>query len=157
MATYAPEGNAMRRLQETIEIARPIEEAFDEIADFSTTGEWDPGVVEARRLDDAEIGLGSRFEVVAGFNGRRLPIVYEIVEYERPTRVVLRGAGPNFQGLDEITCTREGDTHTRIDYVADLRLTGLARLAEPLWGGRFDRMGKDAVRGLKRHLEGRTV
>ncbi|MGZ4150553.1 MAG: SRPBCC family protein [Actinomycetota bacterium] len=147
----------MRRLQETIEVARPIEEAFDEIADFSTTASWDPGIAEARRLDEAPLGVGSRFEVVAMFNARELPLVYEIVEYERPTRVVLRGSGATFQGLDEITCTREGDNHTRIDYVADLRLTGLARLAEPLLGGRFDRMGKDAVRGLKRHLERRTV
>ncbi len=145
----------MARLQETIEVARSMEEAFDYVADFSTTADWDPGIAEARRVGDGAVGVGSRFEVVADFNGRRLPLVYEIVEYERPERVVLVGRGANFEGRDEIRFAREGDSHVRIDYLADIELKGLARLAEPFMGGRFDKMGKAAVRGLKTALEHR--
>jgi carbon monoxide dehydrogenase subunit G len=158
VGTYAPEDNIMTRLQETIEVARSVEESFDYVADFTTTADWDPGIAQARHVgDDTTIGVGARFDVVADFNGRRLPFVYEIVEYERPHRVVLVGRGPNVEGRDEITFTKEGDTHTRIDYIADIRLTGLARLAEPFMAGRFDRMGKAAVRGLKAKLDRPTV
>lgn len=43
-----------------------------------------------------------------------------------------------------------GGTH--LTYVADLRLTGLAKLAEPFLGGAFDAMGKRAVAGLEAWL-----
>jgi dehydrogenase/reductase SDR family protein 12 len=144
----------MAKLQETIEVTTPIEEAFDYVADFSTTARWDPGIAEATRADDGPVGLGSRFDVVAVFNGRRLPLTYEIVEFDRPHVVALRGEGPNFRGLDRIGFTREGDARTRIDYQADIELTGVAKLVQPFMKGRFDEMGRKAVRGLKAQLDG---
>jgi carbon monoxide dehydrogenase subunit G len=154
LGTYAEEDEDMARLRETIEVATSIEEAFDYVADFSTTARWDPGIAEAVRVGDGPIGVGSRFDVIAVFNGRRLPLTYEIVEYDRPNVVVLRGEGPSFRGLDRIGFTREGDTHTRIDYAADVELTGVAKLAEPFMRGRFDQMGRKAVGGLKATLDG---
>jgi carbon monoxide dehydrogenase subunit G len=141
------------RLHETITVTRPIDESFAYVADFATTAEWDPGIAQARRVDDGPIGLGSRFAVVAVFNGRRLDLIYEIVAYEPPERIVLRGEGKGFRGVDEITLTTEGNAQTRIDYVADIGLTGIAKLAEPFMKGRFDTMAKKAVTGLKAALE----
>jgi carbon monoxide dehydrogenase subunit G len=141
------------RLHETITVTRPIDESFAYVADFATTAEWDPGIAQARRVDDGPIGLGSRFAVVAVFNGRRLDLIYEIVAYEPPERIVLRGEGKGFRGVDEITLTTEGNAQTRIDYVADIELTGIAKLAVPFMKGRFDTMAKKAVTGLKAALE----
>ena len=39
----------MIRLQETIEVARPIDEAFFYASDFSNIAQWDPGVAESRK------------------------------------------------------------------------------------------------------------
>ena len=40
----------MARYVATIEVPKPLEEAFAYLSDFSTTREWDPGVVEAEPL-----------------------------------------------------------------------------------------------------------
>lgn len=39
----------MARYVDAIDLPIPVEEAFDYLADFSRTAEWDPGVVEAHR------------------------------------------------------------------------------------------------------------
>src|SRR6188472_4658947 len=67
------------------------ERAFDFVADFSTTQEWDPGIQAAKRLDDRPIGVGSRFELVSRFGSTEQTIVYEIAAYDRATSVTLVG------------------------------------------------------------------
>src|SRR5581483_8233534 len=48
-------GNTMARYRAAIETPRERDDVFAYISDFSTTQEWDPGVVEAERLNDAPV------------------------------------------------------------------------------------------------------
>lgn len=144
----------MTRIVRRIEVPTPPDDTFAYVADFSTTEEWDPGIDRARRLDEGPIGLGSRFEVISNFGGRRLPITYTITAYEPPARLVLVGEGTTFRGIDEIRFSPAGDG-TRIDYVADLQLKGLARVLEPLMRSRFEKVGDDGMDGLRRTLTSR--
>jgi hypothetical protein len=122
--------------------------AFDYLAGFEHTADWDPGVVEARRLDpSAPLGRGSRFEVVAAFFGRRVPMVYEITVFEPPHRVVLRGTGGNAVSIDTISFTPIPNG-TRVTWDARLELTGFARVADPLLQLAFQWIGARAVQGL---------
>ena len=144
----------MTTVHQTIHVKAPIEVAFDYVADFSTTAEWDPGIAEASRLDVGPSREGSRFRVVADFNGRKLPLEYAITAFDRPRRVVLVGEGKTFHGVDEITFESAG-AGTIVAYVADLRLKGLARVLEPFFKGRFEELGRAAVAGLRRELDRR--
>ena len=56
----------MARYVDAIDLPIPLEQAFDYLADFSRTAEWDPGVVEAERLTPGPPRRGSRFRVVPG-------------------------------------------------------------------------------------------
>jgi hypothetical protein len=49
----------MARFVDAIDLPLPIERVFDYLADFSHTAEWDPGVVEARQLDEGPVRLGA--------------------------------------------------------------------------------------------------
>jgi hypothetical protein len=69
--------------------------------------------------------------------------------------VVLEGRGDNVVATDEIRFAPDGDG-TRIEYIADIRLTGWMRLLEPLAGGAFDRIAKNAAAGMHRELEALT-
>jgi hypothetical protein len=40
----------------SIDTPRPPAETFAYLSDFSTTPQWDPGVVEAQRIGDAPVG-----------------------------------------------------------------------------------------------------
>jgi uncharacterized protein YndB with AHSA1/START domain len=146
----------MARFVDAIDLPLPIGEAFDYLADFSHTAEWDPGVAEAERLTPGAPRQGSRFRVVVSFLGRRLPLEYEIREFERPSRLVLVGGDEALRSIDEITFVpRAGGT--RVTYEARLELTGIRRLADPLLHLLFQRIGSLAVRGLRERMAGRRA
>jgi carbon monoxide dehydrogenase subunit G len=141
------------RFEERLEIDRPIDEVFDFLADLSTTAEWDPGILEARRGEDGPIGVGSTFHLVASFDGRRVGLTYTTTFYDRPRRFVVDGVGPRFHGVDDIRFADTGDGRTVVLYLANLKLTGIAKLAQPFVAGRFDALVRTAVAGLVRTLE----
>ena len=61
----------MAHYRASLDIRQPREEVFAYLSDFSTTREWDPGVVEAERLGGQAVGEGTEFRLVAGRSGRR--------------------------------------------------------------------------------------
>lgn len=144
------------RVERVIETACSPERAFDFVADFSTTEEWDPGIPRARRLDEDPIGLGSRFELLSRFGSTEQTIVYEITAYERPSSVTFVGDGKNFHGVDVISFAPREDGGSRVTYVADLGLKGPASIALPFLRGRLDEMSDRAVAGLKEALDARV-
>jgi hypothetical protein len=142
----------MARYVATVSTAKPIEEAFDYLADFSSVAEWDPSAVRAERLSAAP-GLGAEFRVVVRFAGREIPLTYRTSEFRRPVRVVLVAESSTVVSEDTITFT-DADGVTEVTYDANLRPKGLMRLAGPLLSLLFRRLGDNAVSGLRRELDG---
>ena len=138
----------MARYTTRVQSRQPAEEAFAYLSDFSTTAEWDPGVVEAERLTAGPLGEGSEFRVVARFMGRKVPLTYVVTEYEAPTRIVLRGESSTVVSLDEITVSH-ADDGALVTYDARLTLKGPLRVADPLLGLVFKRIGDRAAAGMR--------
>jgi len=138
----------MTVLREELEVDRPIDEVFAFIGDFVNSAVWDPGVAEARNVTEGPIRVGTRYELIVVFRGRRLPMTYEVTAYEPPHRVVLRGTGATVNAVDDIRfeATSNG---TRILYTADLRLKGPMRALEPFFKGAFEEAGRHAMAGMK--------
>ena len=141
----------MARYRATIDTPREREEVFAYLSDFSTTEEWDPGVVEAERLDDAPVGEGTEFRLVAAFLGRTTALTYRVVEYDPPRVVSFRGENATVISNDRITFEAAGK-ETRITYDAELVLKGPLRLADPVLGLAFNRVGDRALAGLRSKL-----
>ena len=141
----------MARISEPLHVPVPVETAFDHVADFTTTAGWDPGITEARRLDDGPIGLGSRFEVQLRLGLVTVPLVYEITAYQRPHRVVLTTRGLAYRGEDDVRfeATAEG---TKVTWNALFALRGPGLLLDPVLGVGFRRTAAKAVEGLERSL-----
>ncbi len=139
---------AMARYAASVESPRGLEDVFAYLSDFSSTAEWDPGVVRAQRLDSDRIDVGTRFHLVASFLGRENELTYEVVEYTPPRSVTLRGENATVVSLDRITF-EPLDEGTRVTYEAELTLKGPLRLADPLLGLAFGRVGGRALAGLR--------
>ena len=141
----------MAHYNASVETPRPLDEVFVYLSDFSTTEEWDPGVVEATRVNGSAVGPGTEFRLVAEFLGRKNELTYRIVEYDPPHAVTFRGENAAVVSRDRITfeSTAAG---TRVTYDADLALTGLLRIADPLLALAFTRVGDRALAGLSRTL-----
>ncbi len=142
-------------LREQIETSLDIEAAFGFVADFANSSQWDPGVASSERLDDGPLGVGARYRLGIRRRGRVVPMEYRITFLAPPSRVVLVGEGSGVLATDDIRF-ESTDAGTRIDYIADIRLRGLLRLAEPFAGGAFARIARDARDGMERALDERA-
>src|SRR5690348_13046960 len=109
----------MARYRASIETAWTPDEAFAYLSDFSTSAEWDPGVVEAERVGATAIGEGTEFRLVTQFLGRRTPLTYRVVEHEPPTAVAFVGENATVVSHDRITFDPMA-TGARVTYDADL-------------------------------------
>ncbi len=141
----------MARYIGTIVTSKPAEEVFDYMADFTSVKQWDETVVEASRVGDNPPGKGARFRVKFRLAGRENEFEYETVAYQRPHRVVLRAESGTVTSLDEVTVRRTAEG-TELTYDAKLEPTGLMKLADPVLGLLFKRLGDNAAAGLRREL-----
>ena len=142
----------MTVLNEKLKVSRPLDEVFGLVGDFANAEVWDPGVEESRAITEGPVRVGSRYELTVVFNGRRLPMTYEVTAFDPPRRVELVGTGSTVDARDDIRfeATDEG---TRIRYMADLRLKGVLRLAEPLLRSKFEQVGSRAMEGMRAAFE----
>lgn len=141
----------MANYKAALETQLPTEEVFAYLSDFSNTKEWDPSTVQAERADDAPIGEGSEFRLVAAFLGRESAITYRVIEYDPPSTVSFRGENSTVVSLDRIAVAPAG-TGSRITYDAKLTLKGLLRLTDPLLAVAFKRVGDRALAGMRATL-----
>ncbi|KAA1194033.1 SDR family NAD(P)-dependent oxidoreductase [Pseudohalioglobus sediminis] len=143
----------MTTLSESIQVKRPIGEAFAYVADFTTTTEWDATATSARRLTRGQPGAGSEFLVTCALPLGSLDLHYTITQYDAPHRLVLLGKGRFFDVEDTITFTEGEDGATRIDYRAEFRFKPLLRRLSGAMQAGLERMGRASVAGLKRALD----
>jgi carbon monoxide dehydrogenase subunit G len=141
----------MAHYRASIDVLQPREDVFAYLSDFSTTREWDPGVVEAERLNGQAVGEGTEFRLVAEFLGRKNELTYRIVEYDPPHAVTFLGENATVVSRDRITFEANGET-TRVTYDADLALRGPLRIADPILALAFNRVGDRALASLRRTL-----
>ena len=147
----------MAHYRTTLHVPTSVEDTFDYLASFDTTAEWDPGVAEAHMTTPPPVAQGTRFMVVARFLGRKVPLEYEIVQFERPGSVVLQAQNGSVTSRDVITVEPGPDGTTSVTYDATLQARGLARIAEPLLALMFRKIGDAATDGLANTLQARAA
>jgi hypothetical protein len=139
------------RYRTSVHSTRSQDDAFSYMANFANARHWDPSVVSAEMVGDGPVGLGTVFDLVTEFRGRRVALRYEITSYEAPRQVVLTARTPKLHSRDTITVeARSGGSD--VSYDAYLGLGGVARVLDPLLGVFFRRLGDAAREGLEREL-----
>lgn len=129
------------------------EAAFDYVADITNLQEWDPGVSSSTFESGEMPGKGTSYAVKA--SGAEL--VYETLEYERPTRTVVEARSSLLRSYDIIEVTPGPDGGSNVTYDATLELNGPLGLFDPVLGLFFNRIGDKAAGGLEKSLDGVIV
>jgi hypothetical protein len=142
----------MTKLNVSVETPLPRAQAFAYIADWGRQAEWDPNTVSSRPIGDGDPKVGARYALEVKSIGKTVPMEYRITELEAPSRLVLIGEGSGVWTEDVITFT-DTPAGTRVDYFAEIKLSGLLGLVQPLLGRGFDGIGKGVVEGMKRELD----
>jgi ligand-binding SRPBCC domain-containing protein len=130
----------------------PSAQVFDFISDFRHASLWDPRTQSVTKLTDGPIGQGSRFQLRARVFGLTLDLPYEIVEYERPQRLVFAGRTRCFEYREQVGFTPQGEG-TAIEWRAAMTLHSYLALGNPILSLLYQRIGDDATANISRALD----
>ena len=118
-------------MMETTKVARPVEDVFDLVADFARLTEWDPNVADVRLVEGEPLHPGVKFEVDVRFLGRTTTLLYELTAIDRNVRAEYVATGNTARTHDRLDF-EEVEGGTRINFRADVTLTGVGRLLRPV-------------------------
>ena len=140
------------QITSSVDIAASPEEVFAWLSDFERNPQWQGGMKSARFTSEGPVAVGSTYEQVASFLGRRIETTFEVVAFEADRSITIASTSGTFP----ITVTRsvepiEGGTRVHADVAGEPG--GLFKLAGPL----LARMVRKSVDGdyarLKELLE----
>jgi uncharacterized membrane protein len=142
----------MIRVETSVHIDRPSDEVFAFISNFENNPQWQSGQIEARFTSDGPLRVGSTYDQVAKFLGRRIISTFEVLEYEPGRRVKASSTSGSFP----ITFTRmvepAGDG-ADVSAVIEGDSSGFFKLAEPLLARMVQRSVDTDYRNLKNIME----
>lgn len=126
-------------------IPRCVEDTFAYISDFRHSPTWDPQTLQAYKVTDGPIALGTRYLLIGAFLTQKMILPYEIIEYDPPHTLALFGETDHLSYRDRIGFEAEGNDRTRLTYNAQLDFKGILRIGEPALQLVFQHIGDRAT------------
>lgn len=138
----------------TVTSPKPAEEVFDYLADLRNVPEWDPetrGAEQTSAGDAASVGATFRLRV-GRWAALSASMDYELVELERPRRIVARGDSGLGGGVDTLTISPTATGGSEVVYATEVEPKGFGKLMTPIAGTVVNRSGERTRAGLERTL-----
>ena len=143
-------------VQTDVVIERPVAEVSAYAIEPDNAPSWYANIRSARWQSAPPLGVGSRFDVVASFLGRRLAYTYEVVEHVPGERLVMRTADGPFPMETTYTWRPDGPQRTRMTLRNRGRPSGFASMAAPALARAMRRANTKDLDRLKSLLEIRS-
>ena len=144
------------RIEESVEINRPVEEVFEYASNIANFPEWSGPAIDVHKDAPGPLREGDRFTVVTKFLGRRYEQPFELTANEPNRRYTHRAAGGPIPS-QEWTYTYEevSSERTRLTRTVEGEPGGFFRLADPLFERVLKRQVKHDLETLKDLVEAR--
>jgi uncharacterized membrane protein len=143
------------RVERTIELNAPADQVYDLVMDPKRLGDW---VTIHAGLKDApdELRKGSELVQSLKLAGRRFDVHWEVVQAEKPKRVVWEGKGPVHSRAKVVyDLDTDGDGKTCFSYMNEYSMPGgpLGRIAAGALKHTAERESERTLSALKRIVE----
>ena len=145
------------RVEESIEIGRPLKEVFDYVSEPDNFTEWTGTAIEVRKGAPGPVKEGDTFTAAIKFLGRRFETPYERTTYEPDRLFKERAAGGPIPD-QEWTYTFEEvpGGATRLTRAVEGEPGGFFKLADPLIERALKRQVRIDLETIKDLLEARS-
>jgi uncharacterized membrane protein len=143
------------RLEESVEIDRPLEEVFEYVSDVGNYPEWMAHVLEVRKGTPGPPQQGDSFMVAIKSLGRRFETPYERTSYDAGRRYTDQAVGGPIPDQRWHSAFQEVPGRTRFTRAVEVESSGLLKLLEPLQKLAAGRQLKKDLQTLKNVVEAR--
>ena len=142
----------MATFQNTVLIARPIEDVFGFLSDLENIPKWNYAIIETRKVSEGPVGVGSIYRQVRSVPSHSEERL-EITTYDPPRQLEIHGQLGLFRSrlVYALDATGEG---TRVTNTVELELRGPGRLLGRVAVPRVREAVAANLRKLKELLEG---
>jgi hypothetical protein len=135
-----------------VRTGKSADEVFAYMADLRNLAEWDPGVKRAVLVG----GEAGSDQAVVDVTVSGTTLQYRTTTFEPNTTLLVRAESSALVSIDRVAVLDEGDSRV-VTYDAELHLKSVLKVADPLLGLAFRRIGDRAAVGLRRVLAGQEV
>jgi hypothetical protein len=139
-------------LTETV-IRRPCGEVAAYAGDPTNAPDWYTNISSVEWRTPPPVAVGSRMDFVATFLGRRLAYTYEVVEFERGRRLVMRTADGPFPMETTYIWEPLGADSTRMTLRNRGRPSGFSGMAAPFLASAMRRANRKDLAALRARLQ----
>ncbi len=143
------------RVEESVEINRPVEEVYQYVADPEHLPEWAGIIQEVQKEAPGPLTEGTRFTTVAKFLGRRFETPFEVTAHESPRLHSHKSTGGPIPQEVTLTFEETQGGGTRFTQVLEGEPGRFFRLAGPLLERAGRRQFRTDLENLKDLLEAR--
>jgi uncharacterized membrane protein len=121
----------MSVIEHEVYFEQPVEEVFPYVGDPEAFPEWQDGFLESEITSEGPLGVGSIYQAVHDFAGRRIEVVNEVTAYIPNESFAFKSISGNLEVTGDITLQPTGGG-TKLMARFEAQIGGLFRLAEPL-------------------------
>jgi uncharacterized membrane protein len=143
------------RIEESVEIDRPVEDVFSYATTLENFPEWVGNVIEVRKDAPGPLREGERFTAQQKLLGRRFESPFEVIAYEPNQRYAHRSTGGPVPVTMNFTYEPVSSERTRITQRNEGEPGGFFGLVGPLLERAFRRQTRTNLENLKDLLEAR--
>lgn len=144
----------MPKHEQSVVIARPIDEVFTYMNDVSREHEWQPQLLEAHQTPPGETAVGSERRYVSEFLGKRLENVYLVKVFEPNRQLVVESTRESAIQATTDMRWEAVDGGTKVTMAVEGSPTGVLRfIPKALVEGAFENEVRSALSRLKERLE----
>ncbi|MBI3003964.1 MAG: SRPBCC family protein [Ignavibacteriales bacterium] len=147
----------MIKLEETVEIRRPVHEVYNYVVNLENVQKWQPAVIEVKRLTEGPTRVGTKFSEVAKMMGRRVNTTCEITSMEPNKTLAFKASSDGPLEYETSYAFEPVGTATRLKIVGSFRTKGFWRLLEPLFKGEVKKESVQELTAMKNAIEERTA
>jgi uncharacterized protein YndB with AHSA1/START domain len=144
------------RIEESVQINRPLNEVYEYVANPENLPEWSGIVQEVHKEAQGELREGARYTTVAKFLGRRFETPMQVTSHEPPRRHSDRSTGGPFEQEYTFVLEETAGGGTRLTEVAEGEPGGFFRLVGPLLEMAGRRQFRTDLANLKDLLEAQS-
>ena len=134
------------RVEESIEINRPLKEVFDYVSDVGNYPEWMAHALEVGKDTAGPPQQSDRFTLAIKSVGRRFETPYERTSYEANRQYTDRAVGGPVPNQRWDSTFQEVPRGARLTRAVEAEMKGILKLLEPI-------QERSAERGLRRDLQ----
>lgn len=136
----------------TLDSSWGLSELFNYMATFSNSADWDPSATSGEALSGGGPRLHSEYRLSISVANREVPVVYEIVQFDRLRRVVLSAENKILHALTSIEVT-PSPNGTLLNYSTTITGLGPFAAADPLLGRVLRRNGTKSEASLRAKID----